>query len=78
MKLIAHDQLIIVRYKDLKTKNSFRLPLISNDTIEEELDQLETISACLRRHCFSLNLSTDNLRQIAVTDNGDGLDPSTS
>ena len=45
-----------------------------SDNIEEELDQLENINACLRRHCFSLNLSNENLRQIAVADNDDGLD----
>ena len=71
---IAREQLIIVRDKDPKTNSNIRVPLISNDKIEEELDQLETINACLRRHCFSLNLSNDNLRQIAATDNDDGLD----
>ena len=70
---IAREQLIIVRDKDPKTNNNIRVPLISNDKIEEELDQLETINACLRRHCFSLNLSNDNLREIAATDNDDGL-----
>jgi len=74
LKPIAREQLIIVRDKDPKTKNSFRVPLISNDKIEEELDQLETINACLRRHCFSLNLSNDNLRQLVTTDNDDELD----
>ena len=48
--------------------------MISNDKIEEELDQLETINACLRKHCFSLNLSKENLRQIESTDYDDGLD----
>ena len=57
VKSIAREQLIIVRDKNLKTNKSFRVPLISNNKIEEELDQLETINACLRRHCFSLNLS---------------------
>ena len=74
VKPIARDQLIIVRDKDPRTKDKFRIPLISNNKIEEELDQLETINACLRRHCFSLNLSNDNLRQIAATDHDDGLD----
>ena len=64
VKPIAREQLIIVRDKDPKTKNSFRVPLISNDKIEEELDQLETINTCLRRHCFTLNLSNENLRKI--------------
>ena len=74
VKPIAREQLIIVRDRDTKTKSSFRVPLILSDKIEEELDQLETINACLRRHCFSLNLSNDNLRQIAATNNDDGLD----
>jgi hypothetical protein len=71
VKPIAREQLIIVRDKDPKTKDSFRVPLISTDKIEEELDQLESINACLRRHCFSLNLSNENLRQIIATDNGE-------
>jgi len=71
---IAREQLIIVRDKDPKTNSNIRVPLISNDKIEEELDQLKTINACLRSHCFSLNLSNGNLRQIAATDNDDGLD----
>ncbi|MEC8118454.1 MAG: hypothetical protein VX132_01120 [Actinomycetota bacterium] len=54
MKPKAHEQLIIVRYEDLKTKNSSRLPLISNDKIEEKLDQLETINAWLKRHDHQL------------------------
>jgi hypothetical protein len=66
VKPIARDQLIIVRDKDPKTKDKFRVPLISNNKIEEELDQLETINACLRRHCFTLNLSNENLREIKV------------
>ncbi|MEK9698569.1 MAG: hypothetical protein VW270_22545 [Candidatus Poseidoniales archaeon] len=74
VKPIAREQLIIVRDKDPKTKKKFRVPLISNDKIEEELDQLETINACFRRHCFSLNLSNDNLRQIEAKDYDDGLD----
>ena len=74
VKPIAREQLIVVRDKDPKTKNSFRVPLSSNNKIEEELDQLEIINACLRRHCFSLNLSNDNLRQITATDNDGGLD----
>ena len=74
VKPIARRQLIVVRDKDPKTKDSFRVPLISNDKIEKELDQLETINACLRKHCFSLNLSKDNLRQIESTDYDDGLD----
>jgi len=73
VKSIAREQLIIVRDKDPKTKDSFRVPLLSGDKIEEELDQLETINACLRRHCFSLNLSNDNLRQLVTTDNDDEL-----
>ena len=74
VKPIAREQLIIVRDKDTKTKDSFRVPLVSNDKIEEELDQLETINACLRRHCFSLHLSNDNLRQIVATSNHGRLD----
>ena len=64
VKPIAREQLIIVRDKDPKSKDKFRVPLISNNKIEEELDQLETINACLRRHCFTLNLSNENLREI--------------
>jgi hypothetical protein len=74
IKPIAREQLIIVRDENRKTNKSFRVPLISNNKIEEELDQLETINACLRRHCFSLNLSNDNLRQIEAKDYDDGLD----
>ena len=74
IKPITREQLIIVRDKNRKTNKSFRVPLISNNKIEEELDQLETINACLRRHCFSLNLSNDNLRQIEAKDYDDGLD----
>lgn len=78
VRSIAREQLIIVRDKDPKTNKSFRVPLISNNKIEEELDQLETINACLRRHCFSLNLSNDNLRQIVATNNRGGLDNQSS
>ena len=74
VKPITREQLIIVRDKDPRTKEKFRVPLISNNKIEEELDQLETINECLRRHCFSLNLSNDNLRQITATGNDDELD----
>ena len=74
VKPITREQLIIVRDKDPRTKDSFRVPLISNDKIEQELDQLEIINACLRRHCFSLNLSNDNLRQLVTTDHADVLD----
>jgi hypothetical protein len=78
VKPIAREQLVIVRDKDPKTKDSFRVPLASSDKIEEELDQLETINACLRRHCISLNLSNDNLRQLVTTDHDDGLDNQSS
>ena len=74
VKPLDREELIIVRDNDPKTKDKFRVPLISNDKIEEELDLLETINACFRRHCFSLNLSNNNLRQITATDNDDGLD----
>ena len=74
VKPIAREQLIIVRDKNRKTNKSFRVPLISNNKIEEELDQLETINTCFRRHCFSLNLSNKNLRQIETKDDDDGLD----
>ena len=71
VKPMTREQLIIVRDKDPKTKNSFRVPLISSDKIEEELDQLETINVCLGGHCFSLNISNENLRQIVATDNAE-------
>ena len=68
VKPIAREQLIIVRDKDPKTKGSVRVSLVTNSKIGQELNQLETINECLRRHCFSLNLSDKNLRQIAATD----------
>ena len=60
VKPIAREQLIIVRDKDPKTKDSFRVPSISNDKIEEELDQLETLMR-VSENTVSLSISVKTI-----------------